>query len=226
MTVGKLLESHHLSVPGSLPPQSNKTSFVLDLNHSSPFFSRSASCSLMQSRQRFLAAAAHAVKSMLFSASGIKNTTLPNTRYLPTSRNTTECYTPLRVMTGRSHPRQGVTAFGDWCSAAEARLLSRPAPGGWRQVMPRGNLLSPGKASTACSLSEQGGKGTSLFSIFTKCKSVKPLMACHLDGNCSPFRGRQVKGRACGCSPLFFFFLQVLMWKAFSLSGDYCHICV
>lgn len=127
---------------GSFPPQSNKTSFVLDLNHSPPFFSRSASCSLMQSRQHFLAAAAHAVKSMLFSASGIKNTTLPNTRYLPTSRNTTECYTPLRVMTGRSHPRQGVTAFGDWCSAAEARLLSRPAPGGWWQVMPRGNLLS------------------------------------------------------------------------------------
>lgn len=115
---------------GSFPPQSNKTSFVLDLNHSPPFFSRSASCSLMQSRQHFLAAAAHTVKSMLFSTSGIKNTTLPNTRYLPTSKNTTECYTPLRVMTGWSHPRQGVTAFGDWCSAAEARSLSLPCS--WR----------------------------------------------------------------------------------------------
>lgn len=91
----------------------------------------------------------------------------------------------------------------------------------------QGEICSLGKTSTACSLSEQGGKGTSLFSIFTKCKSVKPLMACHLDGNCSPFRGRQVKGRACGCSLFFFFFLlQVLMWKAFRLSGDYCHIYV
>lgn len=57
----------------------------------------------------------------------------------------------------------------------------------------QGEICSHSEASTACSLSEHDGKCTSLFSIFTECKSVKPLMVCHLDGNCSPFRGRQVK---------------------------------
>lgn len=79
-------------------------------------------------------------------------------------------------------------------------------------------ICSHSEASTACSLSEHDGKCTSLFSIFTECKSVKPLMVCHLDGNCSPLRGRQVKLRAC--------VFWVLMWKIFSLLGDYCRIYV
>lgn len=82
----------------------------------------------------------------------------------------------------------------------------------------QGEICSCREASTACSLSEHDGKCTSLFSIFTECKSVKPLMVCHLDGNCSLFRGRQVKCRAC--------VFWVLMWKIFSLLGDYCHIYV
>lgn len=78
-------------------------------------------------------------------------------------------------------------------------LVSVPVPeavGGLCQ----GEICSHSEASTACSLSEHDGKCTSLFSSFTKCQSVKPLMVCHLDGNCSPFRGRQVKHRACGYS--------------------------
>lgn len=103
-------------------------------------------------------------------------------------------------------------------------LVSVPLPEADRGLC-QGEICSHSEASTACSLSERDGKCTSLFSVFTKCKSVKPLMVCHLDGNCSSFRGRQVKRRACGCS-LFWVLLQVLMWKTFSLSGDYCHIYV
>lgn len=123
------------------------------------------------------------------------------------------------------HEKQGVTTSG--YSANSAWLMRHQCPlGGLLGILPRrrnavpvsvpllelgggscqGEICSHVEASTACSLSEHDGKCTSLFSVFTKCKSVKPLMVCHLDGNCSPFRGRQVKCTARGCSPFCFEF--------------------
>lgn len=201
---------------GDSPTQSNKNSFVLDLNHSSPLIFRSASCSLMQSWQNLLAAS---VKSRLFWTSGIKNTMILNTHYTSTSRNPTKSYTLWGMIWTHLTWEQGMTTRG---YSANSELLTRhhrplgclsgmlpcvrnvvlvsvplPEAGGGSC---QGEVCSHSEASTACSLSEHDGKCASLFSIFTKCKSVKPLMVCHLDGNCSPFRGRQVKRRACGYS--------------------------
>lgn len=118
--------------------------------------------------------------------------------------------------------KQGVTARS--YSANSASLIRHRCPlGGLWEMLPRGRNVVPVsvplpeagggscqgeicshiEARTACSLSEHDGKCTSFFGVFTKCKSVKPLMVCHLDGKCSPFMGRQVKCRAYGCR-LFF----------------------
>lgn len=133
-----------------------------------------------------------------------------------------EPYQALRTvgadMISSDMTKQGVTARG--YSANSASLIRHHCPlGGLWEMLPRGRNMVPvsvplpeaggglcqgeicshSEASTACSLSEHDGKCTSFFSVFTKCKSVKPLMICHLDGKCSPFMGRQVKCRARGC---------------------------
>lgn len=186
----------------------------------------------MQSWQNLLAAS---VKSRLFWISWIKNTMFLNKYYLFTSKNTTKSYAPWemiwspltwemrRITRGYSDnsklPTWHDSLFGCLSgmlpcikNVVLVSVLLLDAGRGLCQ----GEICSHGEASTVCSLSEHDGKCTSLFNIFTECKSVKPLMVCHLDGNCSPFRGRQVKHRAC--------VFWVLMWKIFSLLGDYCHI--
>lgn len=175
----------------------------------------------MQSWQNLLAAS---VKSWLFwiSKSKIQCSWTSTARSLP--RTPPNPMHPEGWCDHLWHEKWGVVTRGysgisklPTCHDSPFRFLSGILPGiknvvlvlllflavgrGWCQ----GEICSHSEASTACSLSEYDGKCTSLFSIFTECKSVKPLMVCHLDGNCSLFRGRQVKLRAC--------VFWVLMWK-------------
>lgn len=214
------------------PTQSNKNSFVLDLNHSSPLIFRSAFavwCNrgktywLLQSKAGCFESPGSKIQCFWTSTTCSLPKTPPNPMHHERWYDHLWHEKWVVVTRGYSDNSKLPTWHDSLFECLSGMLpciknvvlvsvLLLDAGRGLCQ----GEICSHGEASTVCSLSEHDGKCTSLFNIFTECKSVKPLMVCHLDGNCSPFRGRQVKHRAC--------VFWVLMWKIFSLLGDYCHI--
>lgn len=189
----------------------------------------------MQSQQGLLPAAVNRAKSVLFSTSQPQTSALPDMCYQEPHE---ALCTPGPRWCGHTwHKKQG-----RWLEAVRLAPHYSHSPRGWHGTAEmwfaacvplldagsrscQGEICSLGDASTACSLSERDGKGPSLFSVFTKCKSVKPLMACHLDGNCSPVRGRQVTSRACGCNP-FCFAPSFGVESIWSLRWLLPHLCV